>query len=166
MFAPEKLCSVWFGTMVDPFVVIPNIFPVEEWGKIIERAHQMLKASYSVAFPSRGPSKILILHQVHLGDFPIFFETDRISVRWFGIEYRYLPKSHLPHLGNSSARSCGTHAPHTFDVCHLLDDSILPEVPPGGSRVAEKKMAHFIIEGSQRLRFRFLEPGFLMSWVS
>jgi len=24
-------------------------------------------------------------------------------------------------------RSCGTHAPHTFDVCHLLDDSILPE---------------------------------------
>eukprot|EP00435_Cladocopium_sp_Y103_P014433 s1926_g3.t1 len=23
--------------------------------------------------------------------------------------------------------SCGTHAPHTFDLCHLLDDSILPE---------------------------------------
>ncbi|CAL1158072.1 unnamed protein product, partial [Cladocopium goreaui] len=23
--------------------------------------------------------------------------------------------------------SCGTHAPHSFDLCHLLDDSILPE---------------------------------------
>ena len=29
--------------------------------------------------------------------------------------------------------SCGTHAPRSFDLCHLLDDSILPEAGSGAS---------------------------------